>query len=128
MVHILESLARLENKFDDLSMGPSGSSNSSSDARSPAMRANDSRTSQSMGGHLREVDKETRAASLAESLQERYQHLTVPHKVMLWPAIYVHLINSGIPAASDLQHVLQEGTPWFIRQELHKRPQGLPIH
>ena len=128
MVHILESLARLENKFDNLSMGPSGGSSSPSDAYSPAIRVNDSRMSQSMSGQMRETDKDNRTAQLLGSLQERYQHLTVPHKVMLWPAIYVHLISSGIPAASDLQHVLQEGTPWFIRQELHKHPQGLPIN
>ena len=45
-------------------------------------------------------------------------HLTVPHKVILWPSIYIHLINSDISATSDLQYVLQEGTPWLILQEM----------
>jgi hypothetical protein len=44
----------------------------------------------------------------------------------LWPSIYIHLINSGIQATSDLQYVLQEGTPWFIRQEIAKHPNPLP--
>jgi len=51
----------------------------------------------------------------------------VPHKVILWPSIYIHLINSGIGATSDLQFILQEGTPWFIRQEMTKHPLPLPF-
>ena len=61
MVHILESLTRLENKFDNLSMVPSGESKSSSDTNSSAMKAKDSPTWQYMEGHLREVDQENRA-------------------------------------------------------------------
>ncbi|KAK4979485.1 hypothetical protein LTR28_004386 [Elasticomyces elasticus] len=55
-----------------------------------------------------------------------YRHLTAAHKVLLWPTIYVHLLNSGIAAATDLQYVLQEGTPWFINLEMAKYPQSLP--
>ena len=55
-----------------------------------------------------------------------YQHLTVAHKVLLWPSIYLHILNSGIAMAADLQYVLQEGTPWFIHLELQKHPETLP--
>lgn len=59
-------------------------------------------------------------------LHRPYQHLTAPHKVVLWPSIYTHLIDSGIQAAADLQGILHEGTPWFIRQEVKKHPLSLP--
>ncbi|KYG40385.1 hypothetical protein M433DRAFT_148429 [Acidomyces richmondensis BFW] len=62
---------------------------------------------------------------MPKALPRGYEHLTFPHKIMMWPAIYLHLINSGIPAASDLHFVLQEGTTWFVSKELAKHPSPL---
>jgi hypothetical protein len=50
----------------------------------------------------------------------------VAHKVLLWPSIYLHILNSGIAVAADLQDVFLEGTPWLVRLELHKHSQTLP--
>ncbi|KAK5133201.1 hypothetical protein LTR08_008036 [Meristemomyces frigidus] len=129
MVHILDTLARLENKFDNMSITRESST---SDMDSPAFgtslggfssarsftKGTSSETSRFDTGADKSLDYKTET-------QPRYQHLTVPHKIMLWPSIYIHLINSGISAASDLQHILQEGTPWVIKRELSKHPDPL---
>ncbi|CZT14774.1 related to acetate regulatory DNA binding protein FacB [Ramularia collo-cygni] len=95
MVHILDTLARLENKFDNLALTNVASSSPDTNRQN-----------------------EYGVARFPLELQQGYHHLAVPHKVILWPSIYISLINSGIGATSDLQFVLQEGTPWFIRQEM----------
>ncbi|KAI7673426.1 hypothetical protein KC319_g5056 [Hortaea werneckii] len=131
MVHILDTLTRLENKFDNLSM--SRGSRTPPDEHSPAfatssLPAGSSATSLRDGskGSEREVTRAFRPKRFPTELQQQYQHLTVPHKIMLWPSIYIHLINSGISAASDLQYVLQEGTPFIIKRELQKHLSPLP--
>lgn len=113
MVHILDTLTRLENKFDNLALsGTAGTPETS--ASGP--RASASHSSASSNRVQRSEDYGSGHVPL--ELQQGYHHLTVPHKIILWPSVYLHLINSGISAASDLQFVLQEGTPWFIRQEM----------
>ena len=125
MVHILDALTRLENKFDSMSMG-------SPDSRSPDPNASQHRKSLSENSpSLKSPRKGVPNGhelphDFPRELQQSYHHLTVPHKIILWPSIYIHLINSGIQATSDLQYVLQEGTPWFIRQEMAKHPHPLP--
>lgn len=58
---------------------------------------------------------------LPAKLQCSYRYLTLPHKVLLWPSICTYLMNSGVAAAaSDLQHIAEKGTPWFVRQEMAK--------
>ena len=119
MVHILDTLTRLENKFDTLAL--STPSSSSPDLRSFAKTISDPSPSGSSGAsveHMQDFPRE---------LQQSYQHLTAPHKIILWPSIYIFLINSGVQGTSDLQYVLQEGTPWFIRQEMAKHPDPLPF-
>ncbi|KAH9845066.1 GAL4-like Zn(II)2Cys6 (or C6 zinc) binuclear cluster DNA-binding domain [Teratosphaeria destructans] len=127
MVHILDALARLENKFDKLALkgGSAGNSDINSPMRgvshedSPVGSVAQSSSTYKEGAYDSQHDKSTGSTRGDE-------HLTVSHKVILWPAIYVHVINSGIAAASDLQYVLQEGTPWFIRREIEKHPLPLP--
>ncbi|KAI7607061.1 hypothetical protein KC346_g10252, partial [Hortaea werneckii] len=100
MVHILDTLTRLENKFDNLSM--SRGSRTPPDDQSPAfatssLAAESSATSLRDGskGSERGVTQTFRPKRFPTELQQQYQHLTVPHKIMLWPSIYIHLINSG---------------------------------
>lgn len=124
MVHILDALTRLENKFDTLSLNTPSSS--SPGLRNFAKSISDPSPSGSSGGARGGAHDIEVAHEFPRELQQSYQHLTVPHKIILWPSIYIHLINSSIKATSDLQYVLQEGTPWFIRQELKKHPDGLP--
>ena len=121
MVHILDTLSRLESKFDVLALNSGNSS--ASDMYSLRM-LNGSSPVGSFG--RKTTSKQDLTHEFPRELQQTYQHLTVPHKIILWPSIYIHLINSGIQATSDLQYVLQDGTPWFIRQEIAKHPHTLP--
>ncbi len=127
MVHILDTLTRLENKFDTLALNHSGTPSSSDVSLTHQIRAayNSNQSPASSSGPSQRNTSEY-SPEFPRELQKTYQHLTVPHKIILWPAIYLLLINSGIKATSDLQYVLQEGTPWFIRQEMRKHPQPLP--
>lgn len=121
MVHILDTLARLETKFDNLTFsgiaGTPESYGSASRASASTLASSSDRTKQ--------LGAEIGTPRFPTELQQGYHHLTVPHKIVLWPSIYIFLVNSGITAASDLQHVLQEGTPWFIRQEMSSHKDAL---
>lgn len=121
MVHILDALTRLETKFDTLALGGPGSSASPDPNVGQGRKSLSQPSTHKPGNNNNELHQD-----FPRELQQSYQHLTVPHKIILWPSIYIHLINSGIQATSDLQYVLQEGTPWFIRQEMSKHPQALP--
>lgn len=122
MVHILDTLTRLETKFDNLALSSSTSTPEMYNPRGSAAYP----SSQSSGAKTFLLSENNDRPDFPSEIQQSYQHLTVPHKVVLWPSIYLHLINSGIKAATDLQHVLQEGTPWFVKQEMTKHPDTLP--
>jgi hypothetical protein len=125
MVHILDTLTRLENKFDNLALASNHSSTSTSTPETTTTPGHPALTSTSSSSRAPTSSDSAAAPKFPTELQQGYQHLTVPHKIILWPSIYIHLINSGISAASDLQHVLQEGTPWFIRQEMRSDKHAL---
>lgn len=120
MVHILDTLTRLENKFDNLALS-SGAGTPETSGSGPRASVSHSSTS---SNRVPRAD-EYLSGQIPLELQQGHHHLTVPHKIILWPSIYIHLINSGISAASDLQFVLQEGTPWFIRQEMLNQKEPL---
>ncbi|TKA51528.1 hypothetical protein B0A49_12065, partial [Cryomyces minteri] len=125
MVRILETLQRLENKFDRMSANTSSQSGQDlSSAISPSSQQ--SSLSTSLERDQRRGTNRGADETLPSEIQKSYQHLTAAHKILLWPYIYIHLLNSGIKAADDLQFVLQDGTPWFIQQELSKHPNVLP--
>ncbi|GAB7356885.1 hypothetical protein MBLNU459_g7748t1 [Dothideomycetes sp. NU459] len=137
MVHILEALQRLESKFDNLAISSISPPGSNREWNPPG---NESRSlsagvslDTSLAGGSGSSDTEARAEarigaqqSFPRELQRSYQHLTVAHKVLLWPSIYLHILNSGVAAGADLQYILQDGTPWFIHLELAKHPETLP--
>lgn len=130
MVHILETLQRLESKFDNLQVSNSSTPNSnpSYQAQTDAqvMIAGDALLGSLMNQNISpESDTRGMPQKFPGELQQSYQHLTVAHKILLWPAVYLHVLNSGVGAASDLQYVLQDGTPWFIHLELAKHPDTL---
>lgn len=118
MVHILEALQRLESKFDNLAISSTStpSSNQEWNPQSNESRSISTRSESRAGPHQ----------PFPKELQRSYQHLTVAHKVLLWPSIYLHILNSGIAAGNDLQYILQDGTPWFVHLELAKHPRPLP--
>lgn len=120
ILHILHSLQTLETKFDNLALGQNSDSTSDLVARTSEIAT--SSQSPSKTGQPR-----ARMSHYNPSeLQQPYQHLTAPHKVMLWPSICNYLANLYPRIASDLQDILQEGTNWFIRLELEKHPITLP--
>ncbi|KAG9623266.1 hypothetical protein KCU64_g20389, partial [Aureobasidium melanogenum] len=139
MVYILQTLQRLENKFDTLYVSKPSTPASNTDWTTPqtgsrppgvngtmgASGSNESYVS-SDSSEIRPGRRMGSQSSFPPDMLRTYQHLTVAHKVLLWPSIYLHILNSGIAVASDLQYVLQEGTPWFIHLELHKHPKTLP--
>ncbi|KAH0274793.1 hypothetical protein KCU91_g5014, partial [Aureobasidium melanogenum] len=139
MIYILQTLQRLENKFDTLYVSKPSTPASNTDWTTPqtgsrppgvngtmaASGSNESHVS-SDSSEIRPGRRMGSQSSFPPDMLRTYQHLTVAHKVLLWPSIYLHILNSGIAVASDLQYVLQEGTPWFIHLELHKHPKTLP--
>ncbi|KAI5208497.1 hypothetical protein E4T39_01192 [Aureobasidium subglaciale] len=136
MVYILQTLQRLENKFDTLYVSKPSTPGSNVDwsvpqagPRPPGVNGTLGASNESHVSSDSEVRPGARLGSQSSfppDVLRTYQHLTVAHKVLLWPSIYLHILNSGIAVASDLQYVLQEGTPWFIHLELHKHPKTLP--
>lgn len=56
----------------------------------------------------------------------RYQHLTAAHKIILWPRIYAVILAAGNHTAEDLEDIRDEGTPWFVRQDMAKHSKTLP--
>ena len=122
MVHILESLARLENKLDHLSLSASSSApDSTTVANSPASIK---QISNSPGAGLSD-----RPLNSAVSISQKgYNATTPPHKIILWPSIYIHLINAGTGATIDLQNLLEEGTSWLIKKELSMDKDELPTN
>lgn len=130
MVHILETLQRLETKFDNLQASnrstPTSSHTNHTHSDTQTLVAGDALLGP-VGASTISLDSDSRVApqTFPGDLQRSYQHLTVAHKILLWPAVYLHMLTSGVTAASDLQYVLQDGTPWFIHLELAKHPDTL---
>lgn len=57
---------------------------------------------------------------------EVYHRLTVPHRVIVWPQVQEHLINSNPDAAPALQEILRKGTPYLVNVEMEKHSSPLP--
>jgi hypothetical protein len=55
-----------------------------------------------------------------------FQHLTTPHKILLWPAINEYMQQNGIEISETASVLKQEGTAWFLRLELKKYADSLP--
>lgn len=133
MVHILETLQRLETKFDSLSVAsaatPASSSALADGASLPYTRLSERTAAPHHEVQHPEVQHPEGHAGAEQyfpkELQRSYRHLTAAHKIILWPSIYLHIINTSAAVASDLNFVLQDGTPWFIHLELSKHPDTL---
>jgi len=52
--------------------------------------------------------------------------LTDANRVFTWPSVQKALLSVGDESADGLRHVLEEGTAWFIEQELETHPYPLP--
>ncbi|QIX00342.1 hypothetical protein AMS68_005859 [Peltaster fructicola] len=65
-------------------------------------------------------DEPLSSARLPRSIvpaSRQLEQLSAAHRVFVWPSIYVHLVQSGIPAVSDLQYIIQRGSAWLVEQE-----------
>lgn len=134
MVHILETLQRLEFKFDHLSAStgssvftPTSGSIPENDVQPPEPQSMPDSARPSVS-HNRDhlINAQVAIEAFPGELQRSYQHLTIAHKIILWPSVYFHILNSGVTAGDDLQFVLQEGTPWLIHLEMSKHAETLP--
>lgn len=95
MVHILESLTRLETKFDNITVAlPS----------MPRGQTTHHTHADPVAGALRDV---------VTSKEQR--HITDAQAVLTWPTVYVYLTSTSNPAAADLPEILQQGSAWFVR-------------
>jgi hypothetical protein len=106
MVHILDSLARLELKMDHAISGGG--------MMTPANETSHSDTDP----FLTHVPAKGRNAMA-------YEHVTAPHKIILWPSVYIFLANTGNSAAAESQNILQQGTAWFLQQERQFQGYGI---
>ncbi|KAK5149881.1 hypothetical protein LTS14_010596 [Recurvomyces mirabilis] len=98
IVHILDTLTRLENKFDNMAI----TQGSSPDLNSSGARASVGGTSSvslDKASRSETGQRNTEGSASSANVQKSYQHLT---------------------------YVLQEGTPWFIKREMSKHPDPLP--
>lgn len=117
LVEILERLSRVENKVDY------------TNSHFPLQRdyARPAPVSRGSSSQVSLLKTTTPHSDIAETRDaDSLYHITAPHKILLWPSIYVYLRNSGIPAAADLDSILREGTSWFIKQEMARHPRPLP--
>jgi hypothetical protein len=65
------------------------------------------------------------------SLERNSQsHISVSHKVLLWPAVICHMWDSGVPAVAskDLQSIARLGSPWLLQREISKHRGKLPCN
>jgi hypothetical protein len=65
------------------------------------------------------------------SLERNSQsHISVSHKVLLWPAVICHMWDSGVPAVAskDLQSIARLGSPWLLQREMSKHRGKLPCN
>ena len=130
MVDILDTLQRLETKFDNISLASPGPStfNRSSYLSSGTSSAQPTPPS-SEPSNFRTLQPESTTPQETKSYRERgYPLVTVPHKVLVWPRVYAELIGTGPQAMPDLQAVAEGGTAWLIKQDMSKRVPGLPFN
>lgn len=122
MSGIIETLRRIEHQVS--SMNPLPHSNIFRSTRTPtASRSGPSGTHAFGNGDYGSL---TIQRDLFHELQRTSAHLTVPHKVLLWPRAYSDLMASQIAATIDMPSILNEGMSWFVRREASKHPSALP--
>lgn len=123
LVHIMDSMVRLENKVDHLisnrqAQAPSGFVGDDSLGRSPEVP-----TVQASGLRLQDIDIEH---GFFPNLYQTRWRLTVPHRVILWPSVHTLMSESSAQTASDLRSIASKGTSWLLKQEIHKYSEPLP--
>jgi hypothetical protein len=127
MVFILDGINRLERKIDIIgrSVNPGSAAFETQPTLSPT-----SQPSSSTGKVVVPSPTDVlRGLDTGQALLEPsrvYTHLTTPHKVLLWPAISMHMSTLNIDGLDDLRYILEAGTPWMLRHELEKHPEVLP--
>lgn len=56
-------------------------------------------------------------------------HVSIAHRVLLWPGVFRHVRESGLSAAvSEFQCVMRLGTPWLLKKETPDHLGDLPCN
>jgi hypothetical protein len=64
--------------------------------------------------------------SIGNFAGEDEEHLTVPHKVLIWPMIHDHLVTRGSRFAQDLRDISSQGSLWFVEKSKWTPPTFVP--
>lgn len=121
MVYILDTMSRVEAKLDFI--GRVVSPNSSAFEAASTLSSSQQLSPNTVASpQARDPLRSIRSSQVNPTSDSSYtyQHITTPHKVLLWPAIYMQLIPLQAHGLDDFNQLLQEGTPWFLRHELVK--------
>lgn len=118
MVHILDSLARLELKFDDLA------SHGSPLASNPFARTPTNPPLVQPFQNTPRIEDEPNGEYVPRTV-DLHQDLTDSHKVFLWPRVNALIASTSMQAASDVRYISQLGTPWLVELEMAKHPLAL---
>jgi hypothetical protein len=63
----------------------------------------------------------------ANAQRDLSPHISVSHKVLLWPAVFRHIIDFGTAVAgSDLHCIRESGSLWLWQKEVPKHLEDLP--
>jgi hypothetical protein len=64
----------------------------------------------------------------ANSQRDTRSHISVSHRVLLWPEVVRHMRRSGLAATaeSDLQCIVRNGSPWLLQRKTSKDRSKLP--
>jgi hypothetical protein len=68
-----------------------------------------------------------------QTSKDSRSHISVSHKVLLWPEVVRHIRESGIAAIAaeamaDLQSILKSGSPWLLRRATLEHRVNLPCN
>ncbi|OCL05195.1 hypothetical protein AOQ84DRAFT_299382 [Glonium stellatum] len=127
MVFILDGINRLESKIDIIgrSVNPGSAAFDTQSMLSPTSQPSSS-TSGAVLPSPADAQRSSVGGKSGLEPSRNYTHLTTPHKVLLWPAISMHMSALNINGVDDLYYILEAGTPWILRHELAKHPEVLP--
>ncbi|KAF2137133.1 uncharacterized protein K452DRAFT_278936 [Aplosporella prunicola CBS 121167] len=123
---ILQTIQRVEDKLDSIlrTRRPSNFSGFGAPP-TPVFTPNELGAEQGLQPrHQQAPPKLTKSTStVAEENAENYKRLKGAHSVIMWPAVQALFLSCG---GDDLKPILEEGSNWFMRQEMQKHPTILP--
>lgn len=120
--NILAILARLEKRFDD-HLVDSNISSVTAPLKGPISMFPTSYSTANAG-----VPSEIPNHSSSAKLHQALKHLTASRKAIMWPRINDCITASGAQPALNLQYLLREEIPWFVRQGTNMNQSSMPTN